>query len=58
MNATLTMIRRIREIQAERGWLDIQANSGFPTLLDIKLGNLMSYLRFRHLRDYGHFSPI
>lgn len=54
MNATITMIRRIRDIQLQRG----DANTGYPTLTDIRLGRLMSYLRHRHHRDTGFLSPI
>ena len=52
--ATLIMIRRVRGIQTQRG----PVATGFPTRFDIRLGNLLSYLRHRHHRDTGHFSPI
>ena len=43
-----------RDIQNERGGIQ----TGFPTLYDIRLGRLLSYMRHRHYRDFGSFSPI
>lgn len=51
---TLQMIRRIRDIQNKRAGV----STGFPTLFDIKVGKLMIYLRHRHYRDTGYFSPV
>lgn len=54
MTTTLTMIRRLRDIQNERGGVQ----TGIPTRYDIRLGRLLVYLRHRHHRDTGHLSPI
>jgi len=51
---TLNMIRRIRDIQNERAGI----YTGFPTLLDLRIGYLLAYLRSRYFRDHGHYSPI
>lgn len=54
MTATLSMIRRLRDIQNERAGIQ----TGIASLFDIRLGRLMSYMRHRHFRDTGYFSPI
>ena len=54
MSITIKMIRRVREIQNQRG----PVQSGIPTLFDIRLGQLICYLRHRHYREYGYPAPI
>lgn len=52
MTPTIAMIRRIRELQAQRGqW-------GIPTRMDATLSRALIYLRHRHFRDTGYPSPI
>lgn len=53
MTVTLSMIRRIREIQNGR----LQTQSSHPTRFDIRLGQLLSYLNHRHYRETGHLPP-
>lgn len=51
---TLCMIRRVRDIQNQRG----SFVTSTPTLFDIRLGILLMYLRSRHFRICGNVSPI